>query len=117
MSEKNKFLEKFIIGDNDEELIKERFKSVLNLDYKNKRYLFCGSICNLHFSSEIKEIVLYNETDYPPTVIVELKNGVTIMLDKDCQIERDFLYKIEEQKEKIYCFNYDDICLGYIREI
>lgn len=105
-----------IRNDNEEKILREKFKSILNIDYKNKRYLFFGGIYNLHFSSGIEEIVLYNDSEYLPNIMIKLSNGVTIMLDKDCQIEKDCSYS-EEQKERIYIFNYVEVCLGYIREI
>ena len=97
--------------------LKKKFDIIFNLDIKNKKYFFSGSISNLCFSSEITDIKLYQERGVEPTLFIELNNNVTIIIQENCEMEIDLYSKSPIIKNRIILYNRDGVYMGYIREI
>ena len=113
------YLLEMYLDEREEQLkkLKKKFDIIFNLDIKNKRYFFSGSIANLCFSSEIKDIKLYQEQGIEPTLYIDLNNNVTIIIQENCEMEIDLYSKSPIIKNRIILYNRDGVYMGYIREI
>ena len=113
------YLYEMYLDEKEEQLkkLKKKFDIIFNLDIKNKRYFFSGSIANLCFSSEIKDIKLYQERGVDPTIFIDLNNNVSIIIQENCEMEIDLYSKSPIIKNRIILYNRDGVYMGYIREI